>query len=115
MAKAVAAAGADALSLINTPFRYGYRHPAAKAYPGQCHGRPVRAGDPTGGGADGLAGVQAVSLPIIGMGGIMNADDAIEFILPGASAVAVGTGNFVNPRATVDIIHGIEAYCRSWR
>ena len=53
----------------------------------------------TSGGPHGLQVVQAVKLPIIGMGGIMNADDAIEFILAGASAVAVGTANFHNPYA----------------
>lgn len=53
---------------------------------------------------------QKVGLPIIGMGGIMNAGDAIEFFLAGARAIAVGTANFVNPTATVEIIEGIEAY-----
>lgn len=53
---------------------------------------------------------QSVKIPIIGMGGIMNAEDAIEFLLAGAGAIAVGTANFVNPRATIDIINGIEAY-----
>lgn len=52
----------------------------------------------------------AVKIPIIGMGGIMNAEDAIEFILAGATAVAVGTANFVNPTATIDILKGIESY-----
>jgi len=53
-----------------------------------------------------------VKIPIIGMGGIMNADDAIEFMLAGATAVAVGTANFVNPESTVNIIEGIEEYLR---
>lgn len=52
----------------------------------------------------------AVKIPVIGMGGIMSAEDAIEFMLAGATAVAVGTANFVNPRATVAIINGIERY-----
>ncbi len=52
----------------------------------------------------------AVSLPIIGMGGIMTADDAIEFLLAGATAVAVGTANFRNPDAAVEIADGIAAY-----
>ncbi|MEW6161913.1 MAG: dihydroorotate dehydrogenase [Nitrospirota bacterium] len=52
----------------------------------------------------------AVKIPIIGMGGIMSAEDAIEFMLAGATAVAVGTANFVNPEATVAIISGIEGY-----
>jgi len=51
---------------------------------------------------------KAVSLPIIGMGGIVTGEDALEFILAGASAVAVGTANFVNPRATLDVVKGIE-------
>lgn len=55
---------------------------------------------------------KAVKIPIIGMGGIMNAEDAIEFMLAGATAVAVGTANFTNPRATIEIIEGIEAYLR---
>ncbi|MEW6213841.1 MAG: dihydroorotate dehydrogenase [Nitrospirota bacterium] len=54
----------------------------------------------------------AVKIPIIGMGGIMNAGDAIEFMLAGATAVAAGTANFVNPRVTVEIISGIEAYLK---
>jgi dihydroorotate dehydrogenase (NAD+) catalytic subunit len=52
----------------------------------------------------------AVHVPIIGMGGISTAEDAIEFLLAGASAIAVGTANFVNPRAALDIIEGIESY-----
>ena len=52
----------------------------------------------------------AVSIPIIGMGGITTAEDAIEFLLAGASAVAVGTANFYNPHATVEIVEGVEKY-----
>jgi dihydroorotate dehydrogenase (NAD+) catalytic subunit len=55
---------------------------------------------------------QAVRLPILGMGGIMNAEDAIEFILAGAAAVAIGTANFVNPGATMEITAGIEQYLK---
>lgn len=55
---------------------------------------------------------QAVSVPIIGMGGIMNATDAVEFLLAGASAVAVGTANYVNPRASIEVLEGIEQYLR---
>ena len=51
-----------------------------------------------------------VNIPIIGMGGIMSTEDALEFIIAGASAVAVGTGNFVNPELTIEIIHGIKNY-----
>ena len=55
---------------------------------------------------------QAVNIPIIGMGGISCAEDAIEFILAGASAVSVGTANFHNPAVTLDVIDGIEAYMK---
>jgi dihydroorotate dehydrogenase (NAD+) catalytic subunit len=54
---------------------------------------------------------QTVKIPIIGMGGIVTVEDALEFILAGATAVAVGTGNFLNPRATIEIIQGLEKYC----
>ncbi|HBR21847.1 MAG TPA: dihydroorotate dehydrogenase [Nitrospiraceae bacterium] len=53
---------------------------------------------------------RAVKIPVIGMGGIMNCADAIEFMLAGATAVAVGTANFVNPSATIDLINGIESF-----
>jgi len=52
----------------------------------------------------------AVKIPIIGIGGIMNAEDAVEFMLAGATAIAVGTANFVNPQTTIDIINGIESF-----
>ena len=52
----------------------------------------------------------AIDVPVIGMGGIMDADDAIEFILCGSSAVQVGTANFVNPSASLGILEGIEQY-----
>lgn len=55
---------------------------------------------------------QAVDVPVIGMGGIMNAMDAVEFMLAGADAVSVGTGNFVNPMAAVQIARGIEDYLK---
>ena len=54
----------------------------------------------------------AVAIPIVGMGGIMNAADAIEFLLAGASAVAVGTANFLNPAVSLEIIDGLSAYCK---
>jgi dihydroorotate dehydrogenase (NAD+) catalytic subunit len=56
----------------------------------------------------------AVNIPIIGMGGIASAEDAIEMILAGASAVAVGTANFYNPAITMEIIDGIEAYMKKY-
>ena len=54
----------------------------------------------------------AVKVPIIGMGGIANAKDAMEFILAGATAVSVGTANFNNPHTTIDVIEGIEDYMK---
>ena len=53
---------------------------------------------------------QAVKIPIIGMGGIRTAEDALEFILAGATAVSVGTANFMDPETTVKVVEGIEAY-----
>ena len=53
----------------------------------------------------------AVKVPLLGMGGISNGIDAVEFMLAGATAVAVGTANFVNPQATIDVIDGIAEYC----
>ena len=112
MAKAAEAGGADVLSLINT----------LTGMKIDINRRTFAVANRTGG----LSGpavkpvavrmvyqvAQAVSLPIIGMGGIMNADDAMEFILAGASAVAVGTANFHNPYATEEIAAGIENYMR---
>jgi dihydroorotate dehydrogenase (NAD+) catalytic subunit len=54
----------------------------------------------------------AVDVPILGMGGITTGTDAIEFMLAGATAVAVGTANFMNPRATIDVLEGMAAYCK---
>ncbi|OPX80866.1 MAG: Dihydroorotate dehydrogenase B (NAD(+)), catalytic subunit [Pelotomaculum sp. PtaB.Bin013] len=110
VAEKVAEAGADALSMINTVL--GMAIDIKKK-------RPV-----LGNVLGGLSGpavkpvavrvvwqvYQAVKLPIIGMGGITTAEDAIEFFLAGATAVAVGTANFINPRATMDVLKGIENY-----
>lgn len=110
MAKAAEAGGADALSLINT--LTGMKIDVKR--------RKFVLANKTGG----LSGpaihpiavrmvyqaAQAVKLPIIGMGGVMNAEDALELILAGATAVSVGTANFKNPTATTDIINGIMEY-----
>jgi dihydroorotate dehydrogenase (NAD+) catalytic subunit len=53
---------------------------------------------------------QAVQIPVVGMGGIMNAQDAIEFILAGASAIQIGTANLINPRTGIEVIQGIKKY-----
>jgi dihydroorotate dehydrogenase (NAD+) catalytic subunit len=55
---------------------------------------------------------QAVKIPIVGVGGIMNATDALEFMMVGATAVQVGTANFVNPGSTIEIINGMDAWLR---
>jgi len=54
--------------------------------------------------------LQKVSIPVIGIGGIMNAEDALEFLILGAKAVQIGTSNFINPQATMDVLAGIERY-----
>lgn len=110
MAKAVEAAGADAISLINTLLGMAI----------DIHTwRPVLGN--IVGGFSGPAvkpvavrmvwqAANAVKVPVIGMGGIMTAADAVEFMLAGASAVAVGTANFVNPYAAVEVAGGIRDY-----
>ena len=113
MAKAAEAAGSDALSLIDT-----------------LTGMKIDVKRRTFAVANKTAGVSgpaihpiavrmvyqvanAVKLPIIGMGGVMNTEDALEMIMAGATAVAVGTANFHNPYATVEIIKGIEEYMQT--
>lgn len=113
IARAVEEAGADAVSLINT----------LKGMSIDAHRRRPRTSRPVAGLSGpaikpvALAMVwqvhQAVSLPILGMGGIRTGTDAVEFMLAGATAVAVGTGNFSNPRATAEVIEGIEDFCRA--
>ena len=110
MAKAAEAGGADALSMINT----------LTGMKIDIHRRGFVLANKTG-GMSGPAikpiavrmvyqASHAVNIPIIGMGGISNADDAVEFLLAGASAVAVGTANFVNPYVTSEIVDGIRGY-----
>jgi dihydroorotate dehydrogenase (NAD+) catalytic subunit len=110
MAKSVEEGGADAVSLVNT-FR---------AMAINIHSRKPELGNVIGG----LSGPaikpialrmvwevnQAVKIPIIGMGGIMNAEDAIEFILAGASAIQIGTVNLINPKAGMEILLGLKKY-----
>ena len=113
MARAAEAAGTDALSLINT-----------------LTGMKIDVKKRTFAVANKTAGVSgpaihpiavrmvyqvanAVSLPIIAMGGVMCAEDALEFLMAGATAVAVGTANFTNPYATIEIIEGIEEYMQT--
>lgn len=112
MAKAAEAAGADALSLINTITGMKidiYRKKFVLAN---------KTGGMSGPAVKPVAvrmvyqTAQAVKIPIIGMGGIGSAEDAVEFLLAGASAVAVGAMNFVNPYTTVEVVEGIEAYMK---
>ena len=114
MAKAAEAAGADALSLINTIT--GMKIDINK--------RTFALANKTGG----MSGpaikpvavrmvyqvANAVQIPIIGMGGISNAEDAIEFMLAGATAISVGAANFINPYATEEIVQGIEEYMQKY-
>ncbi|GAC1362691.1 MAG: dihydroorotate dehydrogenase [Acidobacteriaceae bacterium] len=103
-------AGADALSVINTvlgaAFDIRRRKPVLSRVVGGLSGPAIK--------PIALAAVwqvaSAISAPIIGMGGIMTGDDAVEFLLAGATAVAVGTANFVTPTAAVDVIDGIRSY-----
>ena len=116
MAKAAEAGGADCLSLINT--LTGMKIDIER--------QTFAIANKTGSLHRGLSGpavkpvavrmvyqvANAVKIPIIGMGGICTAEDAMEFILAGATAVSIGTANFVNPYTTVEVIDGIEAYMR---
>ena len=112
IAKAVEYAGADAVSLINTLLGMAIdartRKPLLARVVGGLSGPAVK---PVA-----LRMVwqvhQAVKVPILGMGGIATGLDAVEFMLAGATAVAVGTANFMNPRATIEVIDGIESYCK---
>ncbi|WP_422393070.1 dihydroorotate dehydrogenase [Neomoorella humiferrea] len=110
VARAAEEAGADALSLINT----------LKGMSIDIYTRRPKLGNITGG----LSGpavrpvavcmvwqvARAVSIPVIGMGGIITAEDAVEFILAGARAVSLGTANFVNPQAPLEVIRGLRQY-----
>jgi len=111
-AKAARDAGCDGLSLINTLLGMSIdvrsRRPRLANCTGGLSGPAIR---PVAVRMVWQA-AKAVSLPLIGMGGIMTAEDALEFILAGATAVAVGTANFVNPRATVDVAEGIGEFLR---
>ena len=112
MAKAIEAAGADAISLINTLLGMAIDLKTRKPILGNIVG--------------GLSGpavkpialrmvwqvANAVKVPIIGMGGIMNTEDALEFMLAGASAIAVGTANFINPSVAVTVAQGMEHYLK---
>lgn len=115
MARAAEAGGADVLSLINT----------LTGMKIDIHRRTFAVANKTGG----MSGpavkpvavrmvyqvANAVKVPIIGMGGIATADDAMEFILAGATAVSVGTANFFNPYAARDVAKGIEEYMRKYQ
>jgi len=114
MARAAEAGGADALSLINT--LTGMKidiHKQAFALANQTGGVSGPAIKPIAVRMV-YQTARAVKLPIIGMGGIASADDAIEFILAGASAVAVGTANFYSPAVTIDVAEGIERYMKGY-
>ena len=110
IARSAEEAGADSLSLINTitgmAIDIETRHPKIANITGGLSGPAIK---PVA-----LRMVwqvaQAVKIPVIGIGGIMTAEDALEFLIAGATAVQIGTANFINPRATMDIIDGIENF-----
>ena len=110
IAKAVEGAGADSVSLINTLLGMAIdaekRKPVISTITGGLSGAAVK---PVA-----LRMVwqvsKAVNIPIVGLGGIMNATDAIEFLLAGASAIQIGTANFIDPTTSVKVVKGIEEY-----
>jgi dihydroorotate dehydrogenase (NAD+) catalytic subunit len=111
VAKAVEGAGAQALSLINTltgmAIDVETRRPKLANVVGGLSGPAIK--------PIALYMVyqvaRSVKIPVIGIGGIMDYKDAVEFLMVGARAVEIGTANFVNPRATLDVIEGLGAYC----
>ena len=112
IAKAAEAGGADALSLINT--LTGMKIDINR----KTFALANKTGGVSGPAVKPIAvrmvyqTAKAVNIPIIGMGGIACAEDAIEFLLAGASAVSVGTANFHNPAVTMEVVDGIEAYMK---
>jgi len=112
LAQAAEEGGADAISLINTllgmAIDINTRRPRLANVTGGLSGPAIR---PVAVRMVWQV-AQAVDLPLIGGGGIMNADDALEFIIAGAQAVAVGTANFVNPQVSMQIVEGIKNYLR---
>ena len=110
MAKAAEAGGADVISLINT--LTGMKIDVNR----RKFALANRTGGMSGPAVHPIAvrmvyqAAQAVNIPIIGMGGVQSTEDALELILAGATAVSVGTANFTNPTATIDIINGIQDY-----
>ena len=115
MARAAEAGGADALSMINT--LTGMKIDIHR----RCFALANRTGGMSGPAVHPIAvrmvyqSAQAVKIPIIGMGGILTAEDAIEMILAGATAVSVGTANFTNPHVTEEIVAGIRDYMERYQ
>lgn len=111
IAKSVEAEGADSISLINTLMGMVVdvkrRRPCLSTVTGGLSGPAVR---PVAVRMVWQV-AQAVSVPVIGLGGIMDTDDALQFIMAGATAVEVGTANFINPNAAAEIVRGLQAYC----
>ncbi len=112
IAKGVEGAGADAVSLVNTflgmAINAKTRKPVLSTITGGLSGPAIK--------PIALRMVwqvfQAVKIPVIGMGGIMNATDAIEFILAGSRSIQIGTANFIDPQVAVKVVKGIEEYCK---
>jgi dihydroorotate dehydrogenase (NAD+) catalytic subunit len=111
IARSVEGAGADSVSLINTMLGMAIdverQKPCLSTITGGLSGPAVRP----------IAVrmvwqvAKAVNIPVIGLGGIMTADDALQFIMAGATAIQVGTANFVDPTATIKIVDGLQDYC----
>jgi dihydroorotate dehydrogenase (NAD+) catalytic subunit len=112
MARVAAGAGADAVSLVNTFLAMSIdvetRRPRLNNVTGGLSGPAIK--------PIALRMVyetaQAVKIPVIGMGGIITAEDAVEFLLAGATAIQVGTASYADPRATERLVHGLESWCR---
>lgn len=112
IAKAVEGAGADSVSLINTLLGMAVdverQRPCLSTITGGLSGPAVK---PVAVRMVWQV-AKAVQIPVIGLGGIASAADALEFLMAGARAIQVGTANFVNPKVTIDIIEGLQDYCR---
>ena len=102
-------------SPINTSDRAGHRRPDADACPGEYHRRAFRPGHQAHRPADGLASGPGLRIPVVGIGGIVSAEDALEYLIAGATAVQVGSAHFIDPRAGLKIIDGIQNYLTAAR
>ena len=110
IAKAAEAGGADAVSCINTLVGMVIDRSGARARPRAGYRRPLGPGHSPVGVACCYKAARAVRIPVIGIGGIMRAEDALQYLLAGARAVQVGTGTFVDPRCALSVLEGIGSW-----